>query len=295
MSRSSATDEPHRESHRESPDESPDDSSDESPDRLPERPFFVVFDCETDCGFRGYGKERDAEMQRMQPTVTCALLIDSEEALREDADVDSLLRDAKRLTFWRDVVPLEGMPHPFAHLLQLFDKADAIVGYNQLGFDLPLLRKFYGPTVVKRGKYLATTADGAASQRAVRHRQKAVDLCATTRDICGDYLKLDELLLLNDLPCKNGNGLEAIKLWEAGRRSELESYCARDVTVTARLALTAWTIVRKAPLLVVENTALRKQLLFAKSRRERLTESERDEERDEESFVFVAPAHESNL
>ena len=115
-----------------------------------------------------------------------------------------------------------------ASLLDMFDEADVIVGYNCLQFDFPVMRRFY-----KMGA--RSTAD--AERRYTDHRAKTLDVMLRVRDASGCFLKLDSLLKSSGLESKSGEGAAAISLWESGKRDELEAYCAKDVEVTARLAL----------------------------------------------------------
>lgn len=175
-------------------------------------PTVVVFDCESDSrpsctGFRG-----EQDFAFVQCTCACALILDA---------VAFDLEAAKELTCWRDVAPHKGA-NPFKALLEAFDDADIIVGYNQLEFDMPLLRKHYGT---------------AGQARYAEHRFKCVDIFSRVRAATNQWPKLQDLLLANDLGGKCGSGAGAIKLWEKGLRTELEAYCKMDVRRTAQLAL----------------------------------------------------------
>ena len=135
---------------------------------------------------------------------------------------DELVRTATKHTYWRDEAEEGGTP--VDGLLALFDRADVIVGFNTLGFDHLLLRRFYGRQPQDVHRYFA-------------HRSKALDLMMRLRDVTNVYYKLDALLVENGLPCKTGSAAEAPKLWANSQRDQLEDYCAADVELTARLAL----------------------------------------------------------
>lgn len=132
-----------------------------------------------------------------------------------------MVEKATKITCWRDVVPSKGAS-PFKELLDAFDSADLIVGYNSLDFDMPLLCKHYGPK---------------GARRYLDHRVKSLDIFSRVRAATNQWPKLDELLAANHLGSKSGDGAQAIKLWEENRRDELQQYCMMDVQRTAELAL----------------------------------------------------------
>lgn len=199
---------------------------------------IVVFDCESDrvfdrtnrCTSKEASSARADQILEMQCTVACALVLPCAPiaALRP---ADEVLAQAVRIVCWRDVCAGKT---PFADLLCAFDKAVLIYGFNQLGFDMPLLRKYYhGPD---------------AHMRHLRHRLKCVDIFANVRILTEHWIGLGALLEANGLPGKSGSGVSAVKLWDkiqmstdqdevAAGRHELEVYCMDDVDRTARVAL----------------------------------------------------------
>lgn len=187
--------------------------------------YVVVFDCESDSSFASLpGERHDDKMHHMQFTVICAMLLPCE-LIEKHAPIDEIMSKAVRRSWWRDVA--EERRNPVVSLLEAFDGAEAIVGYNCLSFDFPLIRRFYQ----------ATEAHPNPMQRYVDHRSKTVDLMHRFKDATGAYLKLDEVLKRNGLSSKSSNGLEAIKMWQRGDRSSLQSYCETDVSLTAQLSL----------------------------------------------------------
>ena len=131
------------------------------------------------------------------------------------------LQTAHETFYWRDKArPGEG---PFDKLLALFDEAEVLVAYNGLGFDLPVLRKHYGT-----GK--------KAGQRYMAHRLKTHDpMLKVAAAIDQPYLSLNKLLLWNKLEAKTSDGIEAIRMWEQGRREDLLGYCMHDVRQLAQV------------------------------------------------------------
>jgi len=175
-------------------------------------PTVVVFDCESDSKPTRSGPRGELEFRQVQCTVACALVLDT-----STLSIDQ----AREITCWRDVAPTKGA-NPFKELLDAFDSADVIVGYNSLDFDMPLLWKHYGTK---------------AARRYLEHRIKSIDIFSRIRAVTSQWPKLDDLLAANKLGSKSGNGAHAITLWEEQRRDELQQYCMMDVRKTAELAL----------------------------------------------------------
>lgn len=174
----------------------------------------VVFDCESDGRpAPAYdGAQRGVEeFRNVQCTVACAIVMQS----------STTLDGAREITCWRDVAPQKGA-NPFKELFDAFDEADVILAYNSFDFDFPLLWKHYG---------------AKAKRRYFEHRLKSVDIFSRLRAATNRWPKLADLLSDNGLSSKTGSGANAINLWEAGQRDELESYCMADVKLTAQLGL----------------------------------------------------------
>lgn len=189
--------------------------------------YAVAFDCETDALFGQLGGERDHALRtRMNFTVTCACVIPLD-AVLGPLSTEEAMKTAKSRSFWRDdnegVSPVEG-------LLDLFDGAAAIVGFNHLAFDFPLLQRFYTNFGPARSRE-------AGMRRYFAHRAKSLDLMTRVQEVTGVRHKLDSLLKQNGLAQKTASGVEAVRMWEQGRREELEEYCRVDTEQTLRLAL----------------------------------------------------------
>lgn len=180
----------------------------------------VVFDLEAD------SKHTDNDFRYTQVTVACALTIDADAvaAARTPSERSAALATGVEFHWWRD----EGSGHdgkadPFAPMLALFDAAEVIVAFNGLAYDFPLLRKHYGGRD-QHARHLA-------------HRFKCLDPFSAIKETTGRWPKLDALLAANGLQTKSSSGLEAIKMWNEGRREELLSYCTDDVRLLAQLVL----------------------------------------------------------
>lgn len=159
--------------------------------------------------------------EHVQCTVACALVLRLVD-LSGGCDGCTAIDRARCVVCWRDVVSCRGAS-PFQELFRVFDDAMIIVSFNGLGFDLPVLRKYYGRANVAR--YTA-------------HRLKSLDVAARIGSVLGTRCPaLSVLLFQNGLDAKTGTGADAVRLWESGRRDELEAYCIADVRLTAQLAL----------------------------------------------------------
>jgi len=221
--------------------------------------YVVVFDCESDSSFNSLpGRFVAEKLQYMQFTVICAMKLSSV-LIEARAPVDEIIAHASRHCWWRDVAE-DGM-NPIVSLLDLFDGAEAIVGYNCLGFDFPLIKRFYQ----------ATNEFPDPEQRYLDHRCKVVDVMARVRDATGNYYKLDDLLKTNALETKTGNGLQAITLWNEQKRCELKSYCDTDVTVTARIALLEFITVKSNAIVSNNVFGVRSALAAVRASREPLS------------------------
>ena len=181
-------------------------------------PTCVVFDCESD-GLPPRGARGALDFTHVQCTVACAIVLDLTHGASGVTQQD--LDQARRITCWRDVASEKGVS-PFKALFEAFDEASLIVGFNSLDFDMPLLYKHYRKA--QRRNY-------------INHRLKSHDIFSRIRAVTGSWPSMNSLLNSAGLEAKSSDGAEAIKMWEEGRRVELEEYCMTDVLRTAQLSL----------------------------------------------------------
>ena len=184
-------------------------------------PDVVFYDAETQSTLHDVGNNFDL----LQVSCVCAIAVDAELILKfadQPDQIEYLLNEkSTKLVLWRDEA--EKGKDPFELLLKWFDDAEAIVAYNGLHFDFPLMKKHY-PSKDKQARYFS-------------HRCKTLDPCKTIEAFTGTWIKLDKLLKANHLETKSANGLEAIDWWNSGKRMKLRSYCMKDVEVMARLVM----------------------------------------------------------
>ena len=192
--------------------------------------YIIAFDCETDniAPSSRPGSSKISELRFINFTVICAIIIDSD-LLLQDATIDEIMSKSICRTWWRDIA--EKGHCPITTLLALFDDAEAIVGYNCLEFDFPLIYRFY---CMNLSDFDPTKTD--PNKRYFSHRAKTFDVMTKIKDISGSYMSLNNALISNCIDQKSGDGKNAIRLWEQGNREELEEYCINDVDRTLRLA-----------------------------------------------------------
>lgn len=99
-------------------------------------------------------------------------------------------------------------------LWPIFEKADALVGYNSNHFDIPLLNKYY---------------PGDLTQI------KSIDILESIRQSLGRRLRLDSVAQATVGAKKSADGLQAVRWWREGKIDEIKKYCEQDVRVTKKV------------------------------------------------------------
>lgn len=116
--------------------------------------------------------------------------------------------EGKMESFWED---------QFSEMFKLFEKADRIVGFNSLSFDIPALSP-YLPTYWPKLKHF--------------------DILEEIRKIEGKRMSLNSLAKATLDAKKNDSGENAIKYWNEKTPQALEKlkkYCEMDVEITAKI------------------------------------------------------------
>ena len=102
----------------------------------------------------------------------------------------------------------------FPEMFRVFERADRIVGFNSIGFDMPALSPYYVGDLLA----LPNLDIMLEIQKQVEHR---VALDAVAKETLGIQ--------------KSGHGLDAIRYYHDGDWDALTKYCLRDVEVTRDL------------------------------------------------------------
>ena len=102
----------------------------------------------------------------------------------------------------------------FDQMFKLFEKADRIIGFNSVNFDVPALSPYLPPHWPKL---------------------KHFDILAQIKNVAGKRMSLDSLAKATLGRGKNDSGVNAIKYWNAGdpaSLAKLRKYCEMDVAIT---------------------------------------------------------------
>ncbi|KKS94382.1 MAG: hypothetical protein UV71_C0027G0005 [Microgenomates group bacterium GW2011_GWC1_43_13] len=102
----------------------------------------------------------------------------------------------------------------FPEMFELFEKADRIIGFNSIGFDVPAL----SPYLPEHWPKL-----------------KHFDILAQIKEAAGKRMSLDSLAKATLGSAKGGSGADAIKYWNEGTEkslAKLKKYCETDVAIT---------------------------------------------------------------
>jgi len=99
-------------------------------------------------------------------------------------------------------------------LWPLLESADVLIGFNLLGFDLPVLSAYYPGDIAKL---------------------PVLDLLAVIKDQAGHRISLDAVAKETLGTKKSGSGLDALRYYHKQNWSKLASYCMKDVEITRDL------------------------------------------------------------
>lgn len=98
----------------------------------------------------------------------------------------------------------------------LLEHADRIIGYNSIGFDMPVLNTYYPGDLLKLPQ---------------------LDIMAELEKKIGFRVKLDTVAQATLGTGKSGTGLMAIEYFRKGEIEKLRDYCLQDVKVTRDIYL----------------------------------------------------------
>jgi DEAD/DEAH box helicase domain-containing protein len=99
------------------------------------------------------------------------------------------------------------LPQLFARL----EKSGRIIGYNSIGFDMPVLNNSYAGDLL------------ILSQ---------LDILQKIEQELGYRIKLDDVAKATLGTQKSAHGLQAVAWWKEGKINEIREYCLQDVKVT---------------------------------------------------------------
>lgn len=156
--------------------------------------FEVFFDTETK---KFFDEIEDNDPAKLGVSITSVYSRTVDENLNEI--------EGKMQSFWEK---------DFGEMFKLFEKADRIIGFNSIGFDVPALSPYlpaYWPKL------------------------KHFDILAEMKKIEGRRMSLDSIAKATLGSTKNDLGENAIKYWASGTEeslAKLKKYCEMDVTIT---------------------------------------------------------------
>lgn len=102
----------------------------------------------------------------------------------------------------------------FNQMWPIFEKADALIGYNSEKFDIPILNKYYPGDLTNI---------------------KSIDILNFIKKSYGRRLKLDDVANATLGVGKTAHGLDAIEWWKNGEVEKVIKYCESDVMITKKI------------------------------------------------------------
>lgn len=156
--------------------------------------FEVIFDTETK---KFFDEETGYDASKLGVSITSVYYRTLDENFKEI--------DGKMQSFWED---------EFGEMFKLFEKADRIIGFNSIGFDVPALSP-YLPAFWPKLKHF--------------------DILAEIKKVEGKRTSLDSIAKATLNSTKNDEGINAIKYWDehtSESLAKLKKYCEMDVAIT---------------------------------------------------------------
>lgn len=159
--------------------------------------FEAIFDCETKKFFDETG---DNDASKLGVSITSVYFREIGEDMKEIK--------GEMKSFWEA---------EFDEMFKLFEKADRIIGFNSIGFDVPALSPYLPPFWPK---------------------MKHFDILDEIKKVEGKRVSLNSIAKVTLNSTKNDHGANAIKYWKAGDPESLEKlriYCEMDVEITKKV------------------------------------------------------------
>jgi len=140
--------------------------------------------------------------------------------------------ETKETTSYNDECPGKGMSSPVVRAVQYLEQADSIVGHNIIGYDLPIIRKFYSFF-----NFTGTIIDTLILSRVYHSRIIDEDYKEIKKD--AGYLPL-QLIGRHSLEAwgyrlgEHKGEFSKTTDWKEWSQ-EMENYCIQDTNVTTKL------------------------------------------------------------
>ncbi len=103
------------------------------------------------------------------------------------------------------------LEHELPQLFSRLERSGRIIGYNSIGFDMPVLNNYYAGDLLKLPQ---------------------LDILAEIQKSLGYRIKLDAVAQSTIGTKKSGHGLQAVQWWKEGNIEAIREYCLQDVKVT---------------------------------------------------------------
>lgn len=156
--------------------------------------FEVIFDTETK---KFFDEIPDNDPAKLGVSITSVYSRTLDENFNEV--------EGKMQSFWEK---------DFSEMFKLFEKADRVIGFNSISFDVPALSPYF-PSHWPKLKHF--------------------DILSEIKKVEGKRMSLDSLAKETLGSKKNDNGANAIKYWHEGTPealAKLQKYCEMDVAIT---------------------------------------------------------------
>lgn len=101
--------------------------------------------------------------------------------------------------------------HELGNLWPILERADRLIGFNSLHFDLPILGRNYAGDLTK-----------------IPH----LDILKVVKESTGNRIKLNDIARATLQIEKSADGLQAMEWYKEGKIAEIKKYCEQDVKVT---------------------------------------------------------------
>lgn len=101
--------------------------------------------------------------------------------------------------------------HELPALFKRLEQNGRIIGYNSIGFDIPVLNNYYVGDLMQIPQ---------------------LDMLAKIHASLGYRVKLDSVATATIGTSKSAHGLQAVQWWKEGKVQEIKDYCKQDVKVT---------------------------------------------------------------